>query len=82
MADRCTLHRSKVEAFVAWAQALGWRREQPRGVYEVLRLRHEGWKHPFIAYDRGSPEHVSVPRTPDGKESNIQLVRAFIRSGR
>jgi hypothetical protein len=83
VSDRCTLHRKRIEEFKAWASALGWAPEEsPRSAtYEVFRMRHADRRHPFIAYDRGSPEHVSVPRDPDGKDSNMRLVRRFIRFG-
>lgn len=33
------LHMTKLDDFAEWACARGWRREQTKGEYEVLRLR-------------------------------------------
>jgi len=82
MADRCTLHRNRIEAFATWAEREGWRRVPTKGAYEMLRLVHADFTHPFIAYDRGSPEHVSVPLTPTGSRRNQLMVLRFIRERR
>lgn len=37
--ERSRLHLNKVEQFAEWAVANGYVREDPKGAYEVLRLR-------------------------------------------
>lgn len=81
VADRATLALSKLDEFAEWAAVHGWVREPTRGRDEILRLRHSARRHPFLAYGR-SPEHATVPRDPDGREFNMQLVRRWIRERR
>ncbi len=73
--DRHTLHLSKLDEFAEWAKSKGYLREETKGTYEVLRLRHyEGGK-PLLFYARASAvEHASSQR--DG----LVLVRRWIKA--
>lgn len=65
MADRATLHLSKLGAFAAWMAMRGWAREDTKGVYEVLRLRRENG--PTLVFYSRSPEHATIPMGDAGK---------------
>jgi len=60
VADRATLHLKRIDAFAEWAGMNGYRREDTRGAYEVLKLRKKGSK-PLIYYTRaGAKEHTTA----------------------
>lgn len=52
MANRHTLARTKLNDFVEWLISDGWKIQEPKGSYEVLRATKEGRKHPLIVYKR------------------------------
>lgn len=66
MADRCSLHVDKLEAFAAWCCANGWTREPTKGPHEVLRLCRSN-KPPVVVYKRehnargNDVAHVTLP---------------------
>lgn len=73
---RNELHKSHLPAFANWLAEEGWRTEEPKGDYEVLRARNaEG---AFVAfYAKPLPtQHV----TTFGK--GTQLAHAFLRDKR
>lgn len=64
--SRALLHRDKVESFADWAVSNGYRREDVRGDYEVLRLRKDSGSNrklrngfPLIYYLRDQGDHVT-----------------------
>jgi hypothetical protein len=52
------LHLAKLEEFAMWAAAGGYERQQLRGEYEVLRLKH-GEGSPLIWYRRDRGDHAT-----------------------
>lgn len=84
-ADRGKLHESKVDAFAAWAEQNGYRREPtpPRSEYERLRLRPVAGGAPILFYRRerqnmrgGSPEHLST------SQDGLRLLRRWFGARR
>ena len=61
---RDQLHLSKLDEFAAWAEAQGYRREHPKGVYEVLRLRQEGYP-PLIYWTHHTGDHATTDAHSD-----------------
>ena len=73
MANRCLLHKSKLEPFKNWLEERGWTIEQTKGDYEVLRARYSERQQPLIIYEKlDAKEHLSIT----DKDANI--VRAFL----
>lgn len=78
MADRATLHRTKLAAFSAWLESDGWTIAEPKGEWEVLRASkviHDVRRWVF-AYDRYGGDHYSV------QDRDFRLVRRFIAASR
>lgn len=74
MANRHTLHISKLEDFKKWLVKDGWEIEEPNGIYEVLRARKQGRQNPLIVYTKAdAKEHLSVMDRDSG------VVGAFLR---
>lgn len=74
MADRSRLHISKLEDFKLWLEKEGWKIEQPKGIWEVLRARKEGRQFPLIVFKKmNAKEHLSV------SEKDIGVLNAFLR---
>ena len=74
MADRHTLHISKLDDFKKWLVKDGWEIEEPKGIYEVLRARKQGRKHPLIVYKKAdAKEHLSI------MDRDYPVVGAFLR---
>lgn len=74
MANRHTLHISKLEDFKKWLVKDGWEIEEPKGIYEVLRARKQGRQNPLIVYTKAdAKEHLSVMDRDSG------VVGAFLR---
>lgn len=74
MANRCSLHMSHVEEFKKWLIKDGWKIEEPKGFYEVLRARKDGKQRPLIVYKKlDAKEHLSVD------DRDIGIVGAFLR---
>lgn len=69
---RDLLHMNSLDAFAAWAATVGWRREDPKGKYEVLRLRHEG-KPPLLFYRHEGGDHAT------SIERGTRLVHRWLR---
>lgn len=77
MANRNTLHISRIPDFTAWLQDTGWTIEPTKGLFEVLRARRPGRKAPLILYSRmDAPQHVTV------LDKDVPLVRIFLRERR
>jgi|1185.fasta_scaffold03177_5 hypothetical protein len=77
MADRATLHLSKLDDFSEFAATRGYVREETRGDYEILRLRR-GKEAPLLYYRRGG-DHASIPQTQK-KNPAEGLVRAYLNA--
>lgn len=45
MANRNTLHISRIPDFTAWLQETGWTIEPTKGLFEVLRARRRAERH-------------------------------------
>lgn len=79
MADRSTLHVSKLDDFAAWAESQGFTREPTRGTWERLRLHHPKRRHPLIVYERigsqggGKLVHLTV------LDRDRDVVRRYLR---
>lgn len=77
MANRHTLHISKLDSFREWLVKDGWEIEEPKGIYEVLRARKSGRKNPLIVYRKAdAKEHLSLMDIDRG------VVGAFLRDCR
>ena len=76
MAERGLLHLSRIDAFAAWLEARGWVRQEAKGLYEVLRMRHPGHVAPMILFARIRSRHAT---TQGGVH---RLVREFINETR
>ena len=80
MADRATLHLSKLDDFAAFAATRGYVREPTKGAYEILRLRR-GEEPPLLYYRRGG-DHASIPESfgKGAKNPAAGLVSAWFNS--
>ena len=77
MANRYTLHISKLEDFKKWLVKDGWEIEEPKGIYEVLRARKQGRQNPLIVYTKAdAKEHLSIMDRDSG------VIGAFLKDCR
>lgn len=77
MANRHTLHISKLEDFKKWLVKDGWEIEEPKGIYEVLRARKYGRQNPLIVYTKAdAKEHLSIMDRDSG------VIGAFLKDCR
>lgn len=75
MANRYTLHINKLKAFKEWLQDDGWKLEETKAPYEVLRARKPGKTNPLLLYKKdNAKEHLSV------MDRDYCVVRAFLKS--
>jgi hypothetical protein len=56
--SRNLLSLSKIEEFATWAVSQGFKREPPKGTYEILRLRKKG-ESPVLFFKRDKGEHAT-----------------------
>lgn len=75
MANRHTLHISKLEPFTKWLRENGWEiHPLSRNIYEVLRATKEERKDPLIIYQKAdAKEHLTVV------DRDYAIVKAFLR---
>ena len=74
MANRHTLHISKLEDFKEWLVKDGWEIEEPKGIWEVLRARKSGRQNPLMVYRKeDAKEHLSI------MDRDSDVVGAFLR---
>lgn len=74
MANRNLLHISKLEGLKEWLTKDGWKIEQPKGEYEVVRARKPGRKDPLIIYRKQKTrEYLSI------MDRDNSVVAAFLR---
>lgn len=72
MAERCLLHKNKLELFKWWLSSKGYEIQATKGFYEVLRAKKK--KNIVIVFQRyNADEHLSV------QQKDYRLVREFIR---
>jgi len=75
MRIRHLVHVNKIEEFKEFCQGLGYRIEQPKGVYEVLRIKKNG--PPVLFYKKDRTDHL----TCFGKDG-LRLAYDFINGKR
>ena len=73
MANRSTLHKSKLEDFKVWLTDNGWSIESTKGYYEVLRAR-KGKQLLLVFFRHESKEHYTV------QDGYGQVVRDYLRA--
>ena len=74
MANRHTLHISKLEDFKEWLVKDGWEIEETKGIWEVLRARKSGRQNPLMVYRKeDAKEHLSI------MDRDSDVVGAFLR---
>ena len=74
MANRHTLHISKLEDFKEWLVKDGWEIEETKGIWEVLRARKSGRQNPLMVYRKAdAKEHLSI------MDRDSDVVGAFLR---
>ena len=72
MAERCILHKNKLNQFREWLFLRGYAIESPKGEYEVLRAKKG--LNTVIIYERlNAKEHLTVP------QKDYNLVRQFLK---
>ena len=72
MAERCLLHKNKLELLKWWLSSKGYEIQPTKGIYEVLRA-NKG-KDTVIVYRKSEiKEHLTV------QEKDYKLIRQFIR---
>lgn len=76
MANRHLLAVNKLDEFKDWLIQNGWKIEEPKGYYEVLRARKNTERLPLIIYERAKENlvHLSV------SDWNAKYVAQFIYS--
>ena len=75
MAERCLLHKNKLEHFKWWLSSRGYAIQPVKGMYEVLRAKKD--HDTVIVYERNkAKEHLTV------QQKDYQLVRQFIQETR
>ena len=72
MANRCLLHKNKLEVFKEWLVQDGWVIEAPKDYYEALRAKRGNEL--VLLFSGKSLEHYSV------RNEHVKVVRRFIRS--
>ena len=76
MADRRTFHKKHLNDFKSWLENNGWKVEQTKGEYEVLRATINGRK-PLIIYSRlDSKEHYSV------LNNDMPVIKDFLKENK
>ena len=80
MANRNTLSVKNLECFKKWLVADGWKIQEPKGCYEVLRATKDGKKYPLIIYKRDTTNggknlvHYTV------NDRDMGVIRAYLRN--
>lgn len=72
MAERCLLHKNKLELLKWWLSSKGYEIQPIKGVFEVLRAKKG--KETVIIYRKSEiKEHLTV------QQKDYRLIREFIR---
>ena len=72
MAERCLLHRNKLDLLKWWLSSRGYEIQATKGVYEVLRATN-GKRTVVVFKKDNAKEHLSV------QQKDHSLIRQFIR---
>ena len=75
MAERCLLHKNKLELLKWWLSSKGYEIQDTKGIYEVLRA-NKGKDIVIIFRKCGAKEHLTV------QQKDYKLIRQFIRETR
>ncbi len=71
MAERCLLHKNKLELLKWWLSSRGYEIQPTKGYYEVLRAKKD--KDTVIIYQKSEiKEHLTV------QDKDHKLIRQFI----
>lgn len=60
--SRSELRKDDLEDFRAFCEQSGWRQQERKGDYEVLRMRHPEIKEPLIVHKRLKTVCGNIPR--------------------
>ena len=72
MAERCLLHKNKLDRFEWWLKSKGYEIQKTKGIFEVLRAKKG--KDTVIVFKKfEAKEHYTV------QQKDHKLVRQFIR---
>ena len=75
MAERCLLHKSKLQELKQWLESQGYTILETKDYYEVLRAKKD--KNLIIIYKKSDvKEHLTVQQKDD------KLIRRFIRESK
>lgn len=75
MAERCLLHKNKLELLKWWLSSRGYEIQNTKGIYEVLRAKKR--KETIIIFEKDrAKEHLTV------QQKDHKLIRQFIRETR
>lgn len=75
MAERCLLHKNKLDLFKWWLSSKGYEIQQPKGTYEVLRAKKD--KNTIIIFQKDkAKEHLTV------QQKDYSLIRQFIKESK
>lgn len=75
MAERCLLHKNKLELLKSWLSAKGYEIQATKSIYEVLRANNDEDTVIIFKQDRAK-EHLTV------QQKDYKLIRQFIRETR
>ena len=79
MANRNTLSVDKLPRFKEYLIRNGWKILTSKGNYDVLRATKEGRKYPLVIYRRDSTKAGNTPIHLSLSDSDIGIVRDFIK---
>lgn len=72
MAERCLLHKDKLDLLKWWLSSRGYEIQTTKGIYEVLRAKKD--KDTVVVFKKdNAKEHLSV------QQKDHRLIRQFIR---
>jgi hypothetical protein len=75
MAERCLLHKNKLDLLKWWLSSKGYEIQAIKGYYEVLRAKKD--KSTVIIFKKdNAKEHLSV------QQKDYRLIRQFIRESK
>lgn len=80
MANRNTLSVDGLEDFKKWLITDGWKIQEPKGDYEVLRAVKEGKKHPLIVYKKDNTNSGTKLVHYTVCDRDVGVVRAYLRN--
>ena len=75
MAEKRLLHIKKLSKFKNWLLSEGWRIEEPKNIYEVLRAKKEGRGVPLLVFAKKGNNHFLIVADRGNK-----TIDAFINS--